>query len=367
MEEKALTELREDPPTRLDGTPIPLRWPRGWMHLSALTAKLICTAYGDAKHNWWDHYLAALQLSTFCTVPSTIPSQMELVDHVTGALSSHFRIDSIRTGFGRVGGGSTLEPMPVEWWALENERLRFKSWSIDPLDPFSEAINLPCWIYVREDDANMYLDKLWRKRWQIGKEVWTFDFLRLPVALDLLMGRGLSGNEAWHAIIAAGTHGAVDAMAHDMTRAFDGEWVQAEKGVKITPEMWQGVDPTDLRFDDEKGLFYSQVGRSEYLFNATMVSKKDVLALRDKIGPPAEEEATEHLPELPPNAKPSDHKHAVYAHRAAKIVREEQIRPGTAFKRVAPEEPMRNPESICRAIRAAYDLLYTADGHPHPD
>lgn len=70
------------------------------------------------------------------------------------------------------------------------------------------------------------------------------------------------------------------------------------------------------------------------------------------------------LPQLPPSAKPNDYKYAEFAHQAAVLVRSKKILPQAAFRQVAPEVPMRQPASIERAIRHAYDLLYDSNGVP---
>lgn len=68
---------------------------------------------------------------------------------------------------------------------------------------------------------------------------------------------------------------------------------------------------------------------------------------------------------LPINAKEAHRKHEEYAHQAAIL-----FRAGTASsvqdacRKVAPDELMRQPDSIIRAIRAAYDLMYDKRGLP---
>lgn len=74
------------------------------------------------------------------------------------------------------------------------------------------------------------------------------------------------------------------------------------------------------------------------------------------------------LPSLPNGASTNDHKHASLAHEAAKLLRRDRsLKPQTAFKAVAPQEPMRSEDTICRAIRSAFDKMYQKDGTHHPN
>lgn len=67
---------------------------------------------------------------------------------------------------------------------------------------------------------------------------------------------------------------------------------------------------------------------------------------------------------LPSSAKPNDRKHEEYAHSAAEIVRDEGVLPQKAFRRVVVSETMRADDSIIRAIRSAFDLMYDQTGMP---
>ena len=83
------------------------------------------------------------------------------------------------------------------------------------------------------------------------------------------------------------------------------------------------------------------------------------LHIRESTAVPSQRRGT-----LPPSAKPNDFKHEQHAHAAAALVRDERIRPETAFARVAPTEVMRKPESIRQAIRKAYEKMYDDKGMP---
>ena len=75
--------------------------------------------------------------------------------------------------------------------------------------------------------------------------------------------------------------------------------------------------------------------------------------------------------DLPPSAKPNDRQFEEAAHSAAQIVREHKLLPAAAFRQVRsnsevmPDTKNREPESILRAIRKAYDLMYDRSGMPH--
>ncbi len=71
---------------------------------------------------------------------------------------------------------------------------------------------------------------------------------------------------------------------------------------------------------------------------------------------------------LPSNAKETHRKHEEYAHQAAILFRSGAASSvQDACRQVAPNEPMRQPDSIIRAIRAAYDLMYDKRGLPIKD
>ncbi len=72
---------------------------------------------------------------------------------------------------------------------------------------------------------------------------------------------------------------------------------------------------------------------------------------------------------LPPGASANDRKHAGLAHQAAGLIRTEGIKKPKAIRRVVEESPddlkeMRKLDSIERAVRNAYDLMYDDEGIP---
>lgn len=71
---------------------------------------------------------------------------------------------------------------------------------------------------------------------------------------------------------------------------------------------------------------------------------------------------------LPQRAKPNDHHYEEAAHQAAQLVREQHIKPGTAFVEIAKSYPRKvgAKESAVRAMRQTYDLMYDQSGKPHP-
>lgn len=70
---------------------------------------------------------------------------------------------------------------------------------------------------------------------------------------------------------------------------------------------------------------------------------------------------------LPASAKANDQKYEVAAHEAAEIVRTEGVPPSKAFKRLADQhgDAAIQPDSVERAMRHAYDLMYDKKGNPH--
>lgn len=69
---------------------------------------------------------------------------------------------------------------------------------------------------------------------------------------------------------------------------------------------------------------------------------------------------------MPPSATPNDRKHEDAAHAAAVIVQMEGILPSKAFPRVMGFVANRvgSDDSVCRAIRSAYNWMYWRNGDP---
>lgn len=93
---------------------------------------------------------------------------------------------------------------------------------------------------------------------------------------------------------------------------------------------------------------------------ASFPAPVDALPVASDPNPPIQ---SEQIGNLPPNAKPTHKKHAPFAHQAAILFRTGQV-PSieAACRAVAPDEPMRDPKSVVRAIRGAFDLMYDKRG-----
>lgn len=86
--------------------------------------------------------------------------------------------------------------------------------------------------------------------------------------------------------------------------------------------------------------------------------------------------ATMHIPVtepicgvLPTSAKPNDRLYERHAHRAAELVRSQNIKPSEAFRRVLKHEPPAphlRDTSQETALRKAYGTMYDELGMPHP-
>lgn len=72
---------------------------------------------------------------------------------------------------------------------------------------------------------------------------------------------------------------------------------------------------------------------------------------------------------LPINAKPNDRLYEGRAHRAAELVRSQNIKKAEAFRQVLKDDPLGShvmePSQI-RALRQAYDSMYDSQGVPRP-
>ena len=69
---------------------------------------------------------------------------------------------------------------------------------------------------------------------------------------------------------------------------------------------------------------------------------------------------------LPPSAKPSNYKYEEPSHRAATIIRDENVSLAAAIRRAVPEHNNSavQPASVAAAIRRAFDLMYDKKGLP---
>jgi hypothetical protein len=77
----------------------------------------------------------------------------------TAVLSS----GEVKSGYSLIGGGAVTE-MPKSWWLTDDPMLRYRTFSIDPDNPFSESTSLPCWIWIDDHSLKIASDRLFRER-----------------------------------------------------------------------------------------------------------------------------------------------------------------------------------------------------------
>lgn len=131
----------------------------------------------------------------------------------------------------------------------------------------------------------------------------------------------------------------------------------------VLSNQWPNSDP--ILIDDSEmmmrrviaGLYFRTADIDAIFGNYTFESNMDS----------NEEPITdvEVLPKLPASASPNDHKYKEYAVQAANVMRNEKMFLSEAIRKILPTVEMRENDSIARAIRHSYNLMYDRNGIPH--
>ena len=79
------------------------------------------------------------------------------------AFNSVMTSGEVKSGYSTIGGGA-ITLMPPEWWRTDDPMLRYRTFSIDPADPFSDRLSLPCWIWIEDNGLRRAGDRLYRER-----------------------------------------------------------------------------------------------------------------------------------------------------------------------------------------------------------
>ena len=148
---------------------------------------------------------------------------------------------------------------------------------------------------------------------------------------------------------------------------------RARNSDELTPHFWQTViktgwmDWTDGSFGFDEAAPVELFGLGEILHWTVKGVEFNWLQVLQQVEP-GSEGPPDMRGVLPQRAKPNDHHYEEAAHQAAQLVREQHIKPGTAFTKIAKSYPRKvgTEDAAVRAIRQTYDLMYDRWGKPHP-
>lgn len=368
--------IRDISAKRADGVPIPARAPSGWVHLSVAMAKIAHAMLGEANDTWQDAFRAVIEgaLKDATDAPSD-PLAAEVGAYVCEQIAEICRTETLITGFRRVGGACDVAVMPGAWWDTEDPELRFSTFSIDPDDLTSSRLDLPCWIWV---DASSLANQIERiERWK-GRTlifgVYGGEACSLAEAVALV-SEAVDG-DAYRAFLWLAANQGTRVVAGEMVRSFQGVPVERDIEWPVPPSLWLCVNPDDPARRLAAGYIRAINGPSEWTLSSLRVDldllretladqRASIVAKSQAIvaGNSAQPTMMQDRPSLPTSAKPSDKRHEEFAHLAAEKVRADGMTPQAAFRAVAPQDKTRDKDSILRAIRSAYDLMYDRTGH----
>jgi hypothetical protein len=86
-----------------------------------------------------------------------------VVPRVVSEFNSAMVSGEVKSAFSRIGGGG-LTPIDPIMWRTDDPMLRFRTFSYDPADPFSENISLPCWLWIDLPTLRAAMDRRMRDR-----------------------------------------------------------------------------------------------------------------------------------------------------------------------------------------------------------
>lgn len=242
--------LAKTEPQLDDGTLIPSRQVEGWTHMAVAVAKL-ADSFLLGEHTWQDIFSHA------CTVADR-PDE-EWSRYVAQGFVDSCRLEHLRTAYRpRAGGG--LTDIPSEWWELDDIMLRFRSYGIDPSEPFSDAIPPPCWIWVESASLDAACNVLRRRKYRNNGEPklipmggqfdGVFDaieFLRpfLPEITGPISPQGApeGAAELLNLLRVGRVHGIAGTMTRSFSRAGEtAKIVEQRQDWQVPPAVWKGVE-----------------------------------------------------------------------------------------------------------------------------
>lgn len=152
---------------RADGTKYPLNPPEGWVSMPIALetfGPLACEKGGSFMDFTW----------AWVDIPKQNPLQDKLnaglqakakgrIRDLARAFSGVLISGEVKSAYSRIGGGG-LTPMEPDLWRTDDPYLRYRTFSFDPAEPFSDRVDLPCWIWIEEASLRKATDRLYRER-----------------------------------------------------------------------------------------------------------------------------------------------------------------------------------------------------------
>lgn len=169
----------------------PLYSPKGWLHLK-FAFDAFC--FGIVGNDWPE--LSGDDLALAHTNPPLprVEVSAGLALEISGGAFARFflaplcnafngacRSRSIQTAYSTKGGGP-LTMMDPAFWLTDDPRSRYQYYSFDPNCPFGGGSDLPCWIYVRDIDFFLFMNRVmdWRRNLPCGRVIDASTLKKIP-------------------------------------------------------------------------------------------------------------------------------------------------------------------------------------------
>lgn len=306
-------------------------------------------------------------------------------DEVIRQLSALARSGELRFASRRKGGGQEPKPIKPEAWELDHPWVPFATLGCD--DRMGLASSAPTsWLFV---DATSLAHCLGQSAPPSSAASYLLEVAAEEDAARYLFEEGewISASRALTLVDKAesleryaGNDDGENPLLRTRCKVLDAKTKDGrESRQRVALHTWFWSNLLSVTSDWQVGLFVRRDPETGTEFTASCVefSLTDINRLRGLTDDQRELDvaklqsavATVQLakvfdrPSLPSSAKPSDRRHEEFAHNAAEKVRHEGLTPQAAFRAVAPEDKTRDADSILRAIRSAYDLMYDRTGH----
>jgi hypothetical protein len=154
--------------SRGDGKPYPINFPDGWLPMNLAVESLGWALLAEGFH--WTYFKWAERSSVVPQHPAVDANNLARIDYakryqrnVAEAFSKALITGQMQSGFSRIGGGA-VTPIEPDLWRTDDLLLRFRTFSFDPGDPFTERVDLPCWIWIETEGLRHVCDLLKRER-----------------------------------------------------------------------------------------------------------------------------------------------------------------------------------------------------------
>jgi len=275
--DEILSDLAEFKPMRADGKAIPINAPRGWVHMAFAAARIWQAAYGETKQDWHQYVFAMMQLSALAISGDKTNPQFAVARRFAGEFTGLCAQNTLRTGYRPIGGASPIVPLSPDWWTHDDPLQPFRSWGFDPANPSSGAVNAPCWLWVRQEELERHANHIENRRWNMDvMAVSGPDDAGAPAAVELLRKYIPPEFDPLALLVDWARRGGVKTWCARGNRFWDGKLCEIIDVFQISPEVWRGVDPYDVKTDLPNGTFYASLGRESYLLDAVYFKVDDL-------------------------------------------------------------------------------------------